>query len=130
MGNDKPRKRGRIDEYAKKYKKATFHAGKRPWSVDCDLAFPCATQNELSLDDAKTLTKNHVIAVAEGANMPSDADAVHYLLEKKVLFGPAKAARPGSSRWRKRPSPPSRTTCASAAWPRRRRCFSTATANA
>ena len=88
-------RRGRIDEYTKKYKKATFHAGKRPWTVDCDLAFPCATQNELSIDDAKTLAKHGVIAVAEGANMPSDADAVHHLLEKKVLFGPAKAANAG-----------------------------------
>jgi glutamate dehydrogenase (NADP+) len=88
-------KRGRIEEYAKKYKKATFNAGKRPWAVDCDLAFPCATQNELSIDDARVLTKNGVIAVAEGANMPSDADAVHHLLEKKVLFGPAKAANAG-----------------------------------
>ena len=91
----KEERRGRIEEYAKKFTKATFHAGKRPWSVDCDLAFPCATQNELSLDDARTLAKNGVIAVAEGANMPSDADAVHHLLEKKVLFGPAKAANAG-----------------------------------
>jgi glutamate dehydrogenase (NADP+) len=88
-------RRGRIEEYAKKYKKATYFANKRPWSVDCDLAFPCATQNELSIDDAKTLTKNGVIAVAEGANMPSDADAVRHLLERKVLFGPAKAANAG-----------------------------------
>ena len=88
-------KRGRIEEYTKKYKKAAFHAGKRPWSIDCDLAFPCATQNELTSEDAKTLVKNGVIAVAEGANMPSDADAVHHLLETKVLFGPAKAANAG-----------------------------------
>jgi glutamate dehydrogenase (NADP+) len=88
-------RRGRISEYADKYKKATFHAGKRPWAVDCDLAFPCATQNELSLDDGKTLAKNGVIAVAEGANMPSDADAVHHLLGKKILFAPAKAANAG-----------------------------------
>jgi glutamate dehydrogenase (NADP+) len=88
-------RRGRISEYTDKYKKATFHAGKRPWGVDCDLAFPCATQNELSLEDGKTLAKNGVIALAEGANMPSDADAVHYLLEKRVLFGPAKAANAG-----------------------------------
>jgi glutamate dehydrogenase (NADP+) len=88
-------RRGRISEYAEKYKKATFHAGKRPWSATCDLAFPCATQNELSLDDARLLVSNGVKAVAEGANMPADADAVHYLLEKKVLFGPAKAANAG-----------------------------------
>lgn len=91
----KEMKRGRIEEYAKKYKKATFHSGKRPWGVDCDLAFPCATQNELSLDDSIVLTKNGVIAVAEGANMPSEYDAVHHLLEKKVLFAPAKAANAG-----------------------------------
>lgn len=88
-------RRGRIAEYADKYKKATFHAGKRPWGITCDLAFPCATQNELALDDARTLTKNGVIAVAEGANMPSDSGAVHHLLEKKILFGPAKAANAG-----------------------------------
>jgi glutamate dehydrogenase (NADP+) len=88
-------RRGRISEYVEKYKKAVFHAGRRPWSVKCDLAFPCATQNELSLADAKALTNNGVVAVAEGANMPSDADAVHYLLEQRVLFAPAKAANAG-----------------------------------
>jgi glutamate dehydrogenase (NADP+) len=88
-------RRGRISEYADKYRKATFHATRRPWGVACDLAFPCATQNELSLGDAKALVANGVLAVAEGANMPSDADAVHYFLEKKVLFGPAKAANAG-----------------------------------
>lgn len=88
-------RRGRIGEYADRYKKATFHAGKRPWGVECDLAFPCATQNELSLEDAKTLAKNGVIAVAEGANMPSDAGAVHHFIQKKVLFAPAKAANAG-----------------------------------
>jgi glutamate dehydrogenase (NADP+) len=88
-------RRGRISEYADTYKNATFHAGKRPWGVKCDMAFPCATQNEVSLEDAKTLVSNGVIAVAEGANMPSDADAVHFLLEKQILFGPAKAANAG-----------------------------------
>jgi glutamate dehydrogenase (NADP+) len=88
-------RRGRISEYADKYKKATFHAGQRPWGVKCDLAFPCATQNELSLADAKSLAGNGVIAVAEGANMPSDADAVHHFLEKRILFAPAKAANAG-----------------------------------
>jgi glutamate dehydrogenase (NADP+) len=88
-------RRGRIAEYCDRFPKARFHAGKRPWSVNCDLAFPCATQNELSLEDAKTLTDHGAIAVAEGANMPSDADAVHHLLAKKVLFGPAKAANAG-----------------------------------
>jgi glutamate dehydrogenase (NADP+) len=88
-------RRGRISEYVAKYPKAKFYAGKRPWSVRCDLAFPCATQNELSLADAKMLVSNGVMAVAEGANMPTDADAVHYFLHKKVLFGPAKAANAG-----------------------------------
>lgn len=88
-------RRGRISEYADKYKKATFHAGKRPWGVKCDLAFPCATQNELSLADAKSLAGNGAIAVAEGANMPSDADAVHFFLDKRILFAPAKAANAG-----------------------------------
>jgi glutamate dehydrogenase (NADP+) len=88
-------RRGRISEYTDKYKKATFHAGKRPWGVKCDLAFPCATQNELSLADAKSLAGNGVIAVAEGANMPSDADAVHHFVDKRILFAPAKAANAG-----------------------------------
>jgi glutamate dehydrogenase (NADP+) len=63
--------------------------------VKCELAFPCATQNELSLEDAKQLVAGGVVAVAEGANMPSDADAVHFMLGKRVLFGPAKAANAG-----------------------------------
>lgn len=88
-------RRGRISEYATKYPRAKFYAAKRPWGIKCDLAFPCATQNELSLADAKSLVSNGVLAVAEGANMPSDADAVHYFLHKKVLFGPAKAANAG-----------------------------------
>ena len=88
-------RRGRIAEYADRYKKARFYAGKRPWGVRCDLAFPCATQNEISLTDAKALVSNGVIAVAEGANMPTDADAAHYFLQKKVHFAPAKAANAG-----------------------------------
>ena len=88
-------KRGRISEYAAKYKGATYHEKATPWSVTCDLAFPNATQNELGIDDAKTLVKNKVIAVAEGANMPSTPEAVHELLKQKVLFGPAKAANAG-----------------------------------
>jgi glutamate dehydrogenase (NADP+) len=88
-------RRGRISEYAEKYKKASFHAGRRPWGVKCHLAFPCATQNELSLEDAKSLSGNGMIAVAEGANMPSDADAVHYFVGNQILFAPAKAANAG-----------------------------------
>ena len=88
-------RRGRIAEYADKFKGATYHAGKLPWNVSCQLAFPCATQNELGLDDARTLLANKVIAVAEGANMPSTPDAVTEMLAHKVLFGPAKAANAG-----------------------------------
>lgn len=88
-------RRGRIAEYADRFRKSTFHSGKRPWELKCDLAFPCATQNEISVEDAKALAKNGVIAVAEGANMPSDAGAVHHFLEKQILFGPAKAANAG-----------------------------------
>ena len=88
-------RRGRIAEYADAFKRATFHAGQSPWHVPCDLAFPNATQNELLLDDAKALISNKVIAVAEGANMPSSPEAMHELVSKKVLFGPAKAANAG-----------------------------------
>ena len=91
----KDRRRGRIAEYASQFSSATFHAGRRPWEVPCDLAFPCATQNELSGDDARTLIANGVKAVAEGANMPSDPEAVHEFLHNGVMFGPAKAANAG-----------------------------------
>jgi glutamate dehydrogenase (NADP+) len=88
-------KRGRISEYAKQFKGATYHEGARPWQVKCHLAFPCATQNELTIDDARVLVSNGVLAVAEGANMPSTGDAVHHFIANKVLFGPAKAANAG-----------------------------------
>jgi glutamate dehydrogenase (NADP+) len=88
-------RRGRIAEYADAFKRATFHANQSPWHVPCDLAFPNATQNELLLDDAKALISNKVIAVAEGANMPSTPEAMHELVSHKVLFGPAKAANAG-----------------------------------
>ncbi len=88
-------RRGRIAEYADKFKSATFHADKTPWNVKCDLAFPNATQNELLVEDAKALVAGKVMAVAEGANMPSTPDAVHVMLSNKVLFGPAKAANAG-----------------------------------
>ncbi|MDA7916376.1 NADP-specific glutamate dehydrogenase [Verrucomicrobia bacterium] len=87
--------RGRIYEYVDQYPNATFHAKERPWSVPCDLAFPCATQNELNLENANTLIKNGLYAIAEGANMPSEADAIIAFLNAKVLFGPAKAANAG-----------------------------------
>jgi glutamate dehydrogenase (NADP+) len=90
----KTKRRGRIQEYCEKYD-ATFIKNKRPWEVPCDLAFPCATQNELSLDDAKNLVKNGALLVAEGANMPSTIEAVHYFKANDVLFAPAKAANAG-----------------------------------
>tara|TARA_B100000029_G_scaffold265286_1_gene261457 strand:- start:183 stop:1523 length:1341 start_codon:yes stop_codon:yes gene_type:complete len=84
----------RISEYAKKYK-VKFTPNKRPWGVKCDIALPCATQNELDLKDAKQLTKNGCYVVAEGANMPSTKDAVHHFIKEKILFGPGKAANAG-----------------------------------
>lgn len=87
-------KRGRIKEYAEKYK-ATYEAGKRPWHVKCDMAFPCATQNEISNDDAKKLVDNEVICVCEGANMPTEPGGIEVLQEAKILYGPGKAANAG-----------------------------------
>ncbi|KGE72694.1 NADP-specific glutamate dehydrogenase [Spirochaeta lutea] len=88
-------RRGRISEYAKKYPKATYKEGVRPWDIPCDAAFPSATQNELLGADAKTLLKNGCKLVCEGANMPSDKDAVHQFLEAGILYGPGKAANAG-----------------------------------
>ncbi|NND98573.1 MAG: NADP-specific glutamate dehydrogenase [Pirellulaceae bacterium] len=93
--NLKEVRRGRISEYAEKYPQATFHADQRPWSVPCQLAFPCATQNELNGDEAKVLINNGVETVCEGANMPTELAGVHAFLDAKVLFGPAKAANAG-----------------------------------
>ena len=87
-------RRGRISEYTEKFG-GEFHKKQRPWAVPCDLAFPCATQNELNEEEARTLIKNGVKAVAEGANMPTDLGGVNAFLEAKVLFGPAKAANAG-----------------------------------
>ncbi len=87
-------KRGRIKEYADKYR-CEYYEGKRPWSIKCDAAFPCATQNEISKDDAKKLVDNGVICVAEGANMPTELDGVRLFLDAKILYGPAKAANAG-----------------------------------
>ena len=88
-------RRGRIQEYADEFKSATFHEGERPWSVPCQVAFPSATQNEISGDDAKTLISNGVQVVSEGANMPSTLEAVSAFRDAKTLFGPAKAANAG-----------------------------------
>ena len=87
-------RRGRISEYAE-YFKCEFHEGKRPWSVPCDLAFPCATQNELEEGDAKELVANGCELVAEGANMPSTIEAIDTFLDAKILYAPAKASNAG-----------------------------------
>ena len=87
-------KRGRIKEYADKFG-AEFHAGKTPWAIKCDIALPCATQNELHGPDAEALIKNGVKAVAEGANMPTTPEAVTAFLNAKVLFAPGKASNAG-----------------------------------
>jgi len=84
----------RISDYAKKYNVEYFE-GKRPWSIKCDIALPCATQNELNAGDAKQLTKNGCFVVAEGANMPSTTNAVHHFINEKILYGPGKAANAG-----------------------------------
>ncbi|MCH5153799.1 MAG: NADP-specific glutamate dehydrogenase [Clostridiales bacterium] len=88
-------KRGRIKEYAERVKGAEYHDSGKVWTVKCDIALPCATQNELDIADAKALIKNGVTAVGEGANMPSTTDAINALQAAKVLFMPAKAANAG-----------------------------------
>ena len=87
-------RRGRIKDYAREFG-CDYFEGKRPWSVKCDIALPCATQNELNGEEAKTLADNGVIAVGEGANMPSTPEAIEAFLENKILFAPAKAANAG-----------------------------------
>ncbi len=91
----KEERRGRIREYCDRYPNAKFHAGVAPWGVPCEVALPCATQNELDADAAKTLIGNGVLAVSEGANMPSTAEAVTVFRDNRVLFGPGKAANAG-----------------------------------
>lgn len=88
-------RRGRISEYTEKFKHASYHEGQRPWSVPCDCAFPSATQNEVSLEDAETLVKNGCILVSEGANMPTAPEAVDVFLNNNVLYGLGKAANAG-----------------------------------
>ena len=88
-------KRARLTEYAAARPSAQYHEGRGVWQIKCDIAIPCATQNELNLDDAKALVANGVIAVTEGANMPTTADATKYLQDNKVLFAPGKAANAG-----------------------------------
>lgn len=88
-------KRARLSEYTKYRPNAEYHEGKGVWSVKADIALPCATQNELQLEDAKALVENGVIAVCEGANMPTTLEATQYLQENGVLFVPGKAANAG-----------------------------------
>ncbi len=90
----KEKRRGRLQEYADHFG-CSFFPGQRPWHVPCDLAFPCATQNELDGDDAATLVKNGTMLVAEGANMPTSIDAIHVFRDAKLLHGPAKASNAG-----------------------------------
>lgn len=87
--------RGRIGDYVKKYPKANFIAGKRPWEVKCDVALPCATQNELNEAEAKALIAHGCICVSEGANMPSTPEAVAIFQQAKILFAPGKASNAG-----------------------------------
>ena len=88
-------RRGRLHEFANCYAGVDFYPGKRPWSVPCDIAFPCATQNEISRADSKDLIKNGVKAVIEGANMPTTLDGIHEFRHAKVILAPAKAANAG-----------------------------------
>jgi glutamate dehydrogenase/leucine dehydrogenase len=87
-------KRGRIKEYADRFR-CEYHEGAKPWGTRCDVALPCATQNELTLDDARTLVRNGCICVGEGANMPCTLEAADFFLEQNTLYGPAKAANAG-----------------------------------
>jgi glutamate dehydrogenase (NADP+) len=88
-------RRGRIREYANEYKNAEYFEGKRPWGIECQVALPCATQNEISGEDANTLVKNGCYCIGEGANMPTEPEGVKVFLKNKVLYGPGKAANAG-----------------------------------
>ena len=88
-------RRERLTAYAEARESAEYHEGKGVWTIKCDIALPCATQNELLLEDAKTLVENGVLAVAEGANMPTTIEATEYLQENGVLFAPGKASNAG-----------------------------------
>jgi len=87
-------RRGRIRDYAEKFG-VEYYEGKRPWHISCDIALPCATQNEINAEEAQTLIDNGCICVSEGANMPSVPEAVELFIENKILFGPGKAANAG-----------------------------------
>jgi glutamate dehydrogenase (NADP+) len=90
----KNNRRGRISEYADHYK-VKFYESKRPWQIPCQLAFPCATQNELDENDAKELIKHDCIAIAEGANMPTTLEALEVIQSSGIMFAPGKAANAG-----------------------------------
>jgi len=87
-------RRGRIQEYADEFSSASFHEG-RPWGVPCDIALPCATQNEINENEAKTLIKNGCMGVSEGANMPTELAGIHAFQAAKILYAPSKAANAG-----------------------------------
>lgn len=91
----KNERRGRIDEYITKYPSATYSEGKRPWGIACDIALPCATQNELNVEEARMLISNGCMCVSEGANMPSTNEAIEVFHEAKILFAPGKASNAG-----------------------------------
>ena len=91
----KNNRRGRIQEYASQFPGSTFHEGQRPWGIACHAAFPCATQNELNEEEARTLVNNGCIVIAEGANMPSTPEAIEVFDQAKVLFAPGKASNAG-----------------------------------
>lgn len=91
----KNERRGRIGEYVEAYPSATYRKGQRPWDVACDIALPCAIENELDLGDAETLVQNGVKCVAEGANMPTEPDAIAHFQANEVLFSPGKASNAG-----------------------------------
>ena len=87
-------RRGSIEEYAKEFG-VEFYPGERPWQIAADVALPCATQNEISTAEAQTMIGNGVMAVSEGANMPTEQDGIHAFVDAKVLFAPSKAANAG-----------------------------------
>ena len=91
----KTHRRGRIEDYVGVFRGATYHPGKTPWAVPCDVALPCATQNELTGADARMLVANGCIGVSEGANMPTDIDGIHVFREARLLYAPGKAANAG-----------------------------------
>jgi glutamate dehydrogenase (NADP+) len=91
----KEQRRGRLSEFSEDGSGSEYLENKKPWEIPADCAFPCATQNEISLDDAKTMVNNGIQLVAEGANMPSSNEAVHYFRSHELLFAPGKAANAG-----------------------------------